>query len=393
MNEVKENRSLKNKLSFKLMLLLSVLVLLGVVFIVIRLEVFWGEQPSKDYELWRITYYLRFFPGEEPTRVQIVLPYQTGQYEVISENLSYSNLDIEMRTRPDAGQRKLVGKPRNRDRKVTFNAQFSLRVPGERSETELTGEQIKRLFPEYDTESVFTVTNARKLKTSIEAMKKIPPLNRYSSREDHGLLFTLMDLTRLSARMEQVLVVLLLMPLGALITSVIHNIFRWKTFSHFTPTLLAISFMHARLLPGLIIFSTIFLVGFSLRLVVDNLKLSMRPRVSMVLLSICLTLALTVSVSDYLGISPGSGGILLPMIAITLLIERFFRNIIKRGYPVAVKKFTGTMVAAICSLLIFQVEEIHWVLLNFPEAEFFIAAVLILVGLYRVKENNHANND
>lgn len=86
-----------------------------------------------------------------------------------------------------------------------------------------------------------------------------------------------MDLTRLSPKMEEVLVVLLLMPLGALITSVINNIFHWKTFSHFTPTLLAISFMHARLLPGLIVFSTIFLVGFSLRIMVDNLKLTSVP--------------------------------------------------------------------------------------------------------------------
>ncbi len=148
--------------------------------------------------------------------------------------------------------------------------------------------------------------------------------------------------------------------------------------------------MHARLLPGLIVFSTIFLVGFSLRIMVDNLKLTMRPRVSLVLLCICMILALTVSLSDYLGVSPGSGGILLPMIALSLLIERFFRNSVKRGYPAAFKKLMGTMVAAICSLLIFQVEVIHWVLLNFPEVEFLIAAFLILVGLHRVKENNHA---
>lgn len=385
MSKAKSTNLLKNRHRFKMILLLVSLVLAGIGFIILRLNLFWGEKNPSDFEDWKISYSVRFFPGKEGSKIKVVLPYQTGQYEIISESLSYSNLDIEIRTIPEPGRRELVGTPRNPDRRVTFSAHLYFRVPGSLPETELTSRQIKRFFPEFDMRRVFTVSNVKKLRTSVWASKRIPPLHVASPGENQGFLVTIMDLTRLSPRMEDVLVILLLMPLGALITSIFHNVIRFKTFSHFTPTLLAISFMRSRFLPGLIIFSAIFLVGFSLRHFVHSLKLTLRPRVSLVFLFICMALALTVSLSDYVGASPGSGGVLLPMIALTLLIERYFRNTVKRGYPAASKKLMGTMVAAIVSLVIFQVEELHWVLLNFPEVEFFIAALLMLIGLRRAK--------
>jgi hypothetical protein len=205
----------------------------------------------------------------------------------------------------------------------------------------------------------------------------------------------LLDLSRLPSSTKTAVVTLLLMPLGALITSIIHNIAGLKTFSHFTPTLLAVSFIHARFVPGLIIFLALLTVGFAFRMVVDRLKLSMRPRVSLVLLSISLTLVFIVSLLEHIGQPPWrkGGGILLPMIALTLLIERFYRNARKKGYPTALKKFFGTMTAAACALAVFRVEAVQLALLRYPELEFFIAAGLFLVGLYKPKEENDAYDE
>jgi hypothetical protein len=205
----------------------------------------------------------------------------------------------------------------------------------------------------------------------------------------------LLDLSRLSESTKNAVVILLLMPLGALITSIIHNIVGWKTFSHFAPTLLAVSFIHARFVHGLIIFTALLTVGFAFRVVVDRLKLSMRPRVSLVLLSISLTLVFIVSLLESMGERPWrkGGGILLPMIALTLLIERFYRNARKKGYTNSFRKFLGTMTAAVISLFVFRIEAVQQAFLRYPELELFIAAGLFLVGLYKPKGENNDHDD
>jgi len=237
----------------------------------------------------------------------------------------------------------------------------------------------------YNTDKIIDTQNTRHLITSIYAKKNLPPVE-LTSRES-GTFIALIDFTRLPSRIENVLAVLLLMPLGGLITSVFHNILGLKTFGHFTPTLLAVSFMYAELIPGIITFLAIFIVGFSSRFFVEHLKLTKRPRVSLVLISVSITLAFTVSAMDYLGLEPGSRAILLPMVAISLLIERFTRNTYKAGFNFAVGKLTGTLAAACCSLLLFRIDGLQWFFINFPEVEFIIAAALILVGLYREKDD------
>ena len=61
----------------------------------------------------------------------------------------------------------------------------------------------------------------------------------------------ILDLTRLPLEMQRVLSLILLMPLGALVTCVFRNIVGLKTSGTFTPTLLALSFVFADWRTGL----------------------------------------------------------------------------------------------------------------------------------------------
>jgi hypothetical protein len=133
------------------------------------------------------------------------------------------------------------------------------------------------------------------------------------------------------------------------------------------------------------VFSVFTCIGLGSRALIDRLALNKMPRLSLVLLTIVLSLTVTVSLLDYFDLKPSPRAVLLPMISLTMIIEQFHVRSEQHGYRSAFRKLGITLLVAFCCLSLFSVERIQWLLLNFPEAEFFIAAALVLVGRYKAE--------
>lgn len=213
---------------------------------------------------------------------------------------------------------------------------------------------------------------------TIEQLNKTP-LTAMSSNIKFWYLF---DLTRLPISMKKTLSLILLLPTGALITAFFRNLIGIQTFGTFTPTLLALSLVNSDWRIGAIIFFLILGVGLLCRVLLNWLRLLAVPRLGIILTVVVMCLIAAVSVCEYFGFAPTARSILLPVVIMTMMIERFFITFEEDGGKMALKILLGTMIVAICCFALLNFAPLGHIALTFPEIQLFIIAAFVLVGRY-----------
>jgi hypothetical protein len=197
-----------------------------------------------------------------------------------------------------------------------------------------------------------------------------------------GPWLDILDLTRLPPGSQRISALLLLFPVGALLTTAFRNLIGVQTFGTFAPSLLALSFVHADWRTGLMVLIVVMAVGLAGRAVLDRLRLLLVARLSVVVTLVVLSLAFAVSVLDYYRLTPAAQTVLLPMVIMTMTIERFYVSSEEDGLPYALMVLAGTFAVALCCFVVLRWEKLGALLLRFPEGELFIVAALILLGRY-----------
>ena len=190
------------------------------------------------------------------------------------------------------------------------------------------------------------------------------------------------NLTRLPVEMHPVLSLMLLLPLGALVTTIFRNVIGIRTFGTFSPALLAMSFIYAEWETGLVILTVVIIAALVGRSFLEKLHLLMVPRLSIVLTTIILCIVFGLSLLDYLNWTHGAAAVLLPMVILTTLTERFHVTTEEDGVPYAIQLSVGTLIVASCCYLLLRWDRIGHLLLIYPEAHFFTIAIFILLGRY-----------
>jgi transglutaminase-like putative cysteine protease len=227
---------------------------------------------------------------------------------------------------------------------------------------------------------IVRVTRGSGLEWHFSAIR-LPP-GPGAARSKNRSLLGLVDLTRLPLEMHEVLSLILLLPLGGLVTSFFRTMVGIRTFGTFTPTLIALSFVFADWRTGIFVFVLVITLGLISRSFLDRLKLLMVPRLSVVLTLVVLCVIFCVSLLDYVHLTPGAQAVLLPMVILTMTIERFYLTSEEDSVAFALQLLAGTMVVAVCCYLVLRWAAAGRVLFMYPEAHLFTIAVLVLMGRY-----------
>ncbi len=214
------------------------------------------------------------------------------------------------------------------------------------------------------------------------AIARIPAAPDEELSSQRGVLASIFDLTLLPLQMHDVVSIILLMPLGALVTCLFRNIIGIETSGRFTPMLLALSFIFADWHTGLVVFTTVVILGLTTRTMVEPLKLLMLPRLSIILTLVVWCLVFGVSALAYFDLTPGPHAVLLPMVILTMIVERFYVQTQEDGATVAVRRLAGTIIVGFFCYLVLRWEFVAQLLLTYPEAHLLTLAVLILIGRY-----------
>jgi hypothetical protein len=200
-----------------------------------------------------------------------------------------------------------------------------------------------------------------------------------AGKEGPGQIF---DLTRLPIPMHTVLQVLLLLPFGALITAIVRNVVGIGTFGTFSPALLAMSFIYANWQTGVAILLIVVMAGVVSRSFLERLRLLAVPRLSIILTVVIMCVVFGMSILYYLLPEVVTAAVLLPMVILTMLIERFYVTTEEDGLVYTVQLAAGTLLVAALVYAILAWEEVGEFVLVYPESHLFTIAVFILLGRY-----------
>ena len=155
-----------------------------------------------------------------------------------------------------------------------------------------------------------------------------------------------------------------------------------RTFGTFSPTLLALAFVYNDWRSGLCIFFVVIATGFVSRTVLDRLKLLLVPRLGIILTLVVMLMVLGIAVMNYFDLAPGGRTVLLPMVILTNLVERFYVTTEEDSIFEAIRLLAGSALMALVIYLLLRWPSLGSLLFNYPELHFFTVVVLILIGRY-----------
>ena len=176
--------------------------------------------------------------------------------------------------------------------------------------------------------------------------------------------------------------ILLLIPLGALMICVLRNVIGFPTFGIFMPVLLALAFRSTGLAYGIGIFTAVVLIGYTARWGIDRFHLLLVPRLSILLTLVIICFGLFALIGGKLSVQALMGVGLLPIVILTMSIERFFILIEESGVHEALRTAAGTIAVAVITFFVIQWEPLQLTFFIYPELLLAVAGIEVLLGRY-----------
>jgi hypothetical protein len=199
-----------------------------------------------------------------------------------------------------------------------------------------------------------------------------------STHEDWREIF---DLTRLPLDTRIVLAALMLLPFGALLTALFNEVIGVRSYGVFTPTLLALSLAYIPWQSASIVLMVVLLFGVIGRAVIPG-ELSRVPRLSVVLTLVALGIGASASLMDYFEIGFGGQLVLLPIVILASLVDRFHAVFDEQGLHTALYRLFWTLLLAALCIPIVQYDTLGHTMVRYPELHLITLAAILGLNLY-----------
>ena len=190
------------------------------------------------------------------------------------------------------------------------------------------------------------------------------------------------SLYRLPVATQTALRVILVIPLAALLVAIFRNLIGLPTFGTFLPILIPLSLRDAGLGVGLAMVAGVLLAGIAARLLLDRFRLLFVPRLC-VLLCVVILVLVALAIAGYtLQNRDVLTGVLLPIVILTMLIERFSITIAEEGSREALLRLGSTSVTVLAAYPLFQAQAVSQLMFGFPELVLCAMGMLVFIGGY-----------
>jgi hypothetical protein len=175
---------------------------------------------------------------------------------------------------------------------------------------------------------------------------------------------------------------IMLIPIGALIVVFLRVFVGLKTSGTFMPILIAVAFVQTQLLPGIIGFLLIVGTGLMIRSYLSRLNLLLVARISAVIISVILIIAVFTVLSFRLGITQGLTITFFPMIILSWTIERMSILWEEDGAKEVLLQGSGSLFTAIIVYLAMTNPYVQHLTFNFIGIQLIVLALILLLGTY-----------
>jgi len=187
---------------------------------------------------------------------------------------------------------------------------------------------------------------------------------------------------RLPLATQRVFQILVLIPIGALIISILHQMIGLKTFGTFTPILISLAFRQTGLITGIPLFVLVVIIGLLFRSYLNKLQLLIVPRLAAILTATVLVVGLLAVVMQSLNINLGLSVSLFPIVILAMTIERASMMWEENGAMETIIAGLGTVLAAVIGYFCMINDFVeHWAFV-FPELLLVVLGINIMVGRY-----------
>jgi hypothetical protein len=195
-------------------------------------------------------------------------------------------------------------------------------------------------------------------------------------------LFAWLSLYRLPVTWQSVLRVLLLVPLGALVVALFRNLVGITTYGTFMPVLIALALRGFPLHLGLLLVAAVIALGYFARFALERLRLLMVPRLSIMLCFVVLAVMVFALTGQDTGASSLFAGALLPIVILTMLIERVYITTSEEGTREALMRAFWSVLVASAIHPIFRSTHAEYLMFSFPELVVAVMGLLVWIGGY-----------
>jgi len=190
------------------------------------------------------------------------------------------------------------------------------------------------------------------------------------------------SLHKLPLATQNVYIILLMIPLGALVVVFMRTIVGVPCFGTFMPILISLAFRETELLWGIVLFCLITGSGLAFRFFLERLNLLLVPRLSAVLVMVIILMLAISLLSNDLDIDRGISIALFPIVILTMVIERLSITWEETGALEAIKEAAGSLFIAVIGYFVMTSNQKEHLMFNFPELLLFILALFLTVGRY-----------
>jgi hypothetical protein len=193
------------------------------------------------------------------------------------------------------------------------------------------------------------------------------------------------NLQRFAPDTRNTLSLLLLLPLGVLLTAICRSLLGIRAYGTFTPALLALAAIYADWAAALVLLFIVVALGLSGRSAMPD-QLTRIPRMAIMFTIVVMSMVLGVSMMDYFRINPGEHVFLLPIVILTTLIDRFYSTADESGNYIAMRRMLWTIIIGLLCYPILKLNSLGTILLAYPELHFLTLAVILMITVYNGKK-------
>lgn len=234
----------------------------------------------------------------------------------------------------------------------------------------------------YGDEALFSHSKNINFQYAFTTSKKMVP--RFDAQEALGdSVLNILNLYKTFERVgisQDLLKIILMIPIGALVTVVFRNVIGLETFGTFLPALIAAASRETGLFWGLIGFSLIIIITAIVRKGLDWLQLLHSPKMAVILAVVVLVMMAMTVVGVNFGLFELAQMTLFPIAILAITAERFAIMTEEQGYMKSFKIMLMTAVVIAAAYSVMSSLFLQSLFLAFPELLMIVMAINIWLG-------------
>jgi hypothetical protein len=179
---------------------------------------------------------------------------------------------------------------------------------------------------------------------------------------------------------QNLLKIILMLPLGALVTVIFRNVVGVETFGTFLPALIAAAARETGLLWGVVAFTFIIILSSGVRKALDWMQLLHSPKMAVMLTTVVITMLTMTVLSVQFGLFELAHVTLFPIAILAITAERFALIETEQGFRAAVKILLVTIMVVSACYAVMDSLFLQSMVLAFPELLLVVIALNLWLG-------------